>query len=282
MFELKIKNSDGDIYELTNNPKYTIYKIEGLDPVKATINKTSNTTTTGDTINSVKAESRNIVIYLTINGDIEGNRINLYKYCPVEENVTLYFKNGARDVYIEGVVEDTPVDPFSAKETVQISIVCPKTYFRGIDYVVNSFSDISSLFRFPFAIAKEGIPFSEITTNLRKSIINTGDVITGVKIKLFATGSVVNPVIYNVMTGEKLAFNFTMQASDTLEIDTNVGSKSIQLVRNGVTSNAMGYRTPDSKWFTLKSGDNVFTYDAVSGNSNLQITFTNETLYKGV
>ena len=38
----------------------------------------------------------------------------------------------------------------------------------------------------------------------------------------------------------------------------------------------------DSTWFKLEAGDNVFTYDADSGNSNLQITFTTAILYSGV
>ena len=44
----------------------------------------------------------------------------------------------------------------------------------------------------------------------------------------------------------------------------------------------MGYMTQDSTWFKIEAGDNVFTYDADSGNSNLQITFTTSILYSGV
>ena len=39
---------------------------------------------------------------------------------------------------------------------------------------------------------------------------------------------------------------------------------------------------PDSKWFTLEAGDNIFTYDAESGNSGLQLTFSTPILYSGV
>ena len=65
-------------------------------------------------------------------------------------------------------------------------------------------------------------------------------------------------------------------------INTNVGEKSVELIRDGVTSNAMGYLVQNSSWFKLEAGENIFTYDADSGNSNLQITFTTPVLYSGV
>lgn len=282
MYSLKVENDRGNTLELTNNPNYTVYKIEGLNPPQATINSSVNTTTDGSSINSVRLENRNIVIYMTIEGDVESNRINLYKYFPVKKRIKLYFKNNSRDVYIEGTVELIECDQFTNKEVAQISIICPKPYFKDIENLVTSFGDVSSMFEFPFSIAKTGIEISGITTNQRRSIINTGDIETGVIIKLFSTGTVVNPVIYDVLKRTQLKLNFTMLASDTIVINTNVGEKSIELIRDGVTYNAMGYMAQDSTWFIMEAGDNVFTYDADSGNSYLQLTFTTSILYSGV
>lgn len=282
MFDLKVQNDKGEVLNLSNSEKYTVYKITGLNPPKATINSSVNTTTDGSSINSVRLENRNIVIYTTINGEVETNRINLYKYFPPKKTVTLYFSNGTRDVYIEGTVELIECDLFTNRQIAQISLICPKPYFKAVDYLVTSFSDISSLFEFPFSIAKVGTEFSSITNNIRKSIINTGDIETGAVIQLFAIGTVVNPVLYRAGDNKRMALNFTMQASDTIIINTNVGEKSITLIRNGVSSNALGYMTPDSDWFVLEAGDNIYTYDADSGNGNLQITFTTSLLYGGV
>lgn len=282
MYSLKVENDRGQTLSLTNNPKYTVYKIEGLNPPQATINSSVNTTTDGSSINSVRLESRNIVIYTTINGDVEANRINLYKYFPIKKSVKVYFSNGARDVYIEGTVELIECDLFTNRQVAQISLICPKPYFKGVDELVTMFSDVSKLFEFPFSISKAGVEISAITTNLRRSIVNVGDVETGVIIKLFATGTVVNPTLYDVLQRTHLKLNFTMRPSDTLIINTNVGEKSIELIRDGVTYNAMGYLVQNSTWFKLLAGDNVFTYDAESGGSNLQITFTTQVLYSGV
>ena len=282
MYSLKVENDRGNTLELTNNPNYTVFKIEGLNPPKATINSSVNTTTDGSSINSVRMENRNIVIYATIEGNVEANRINLYKYFPVKKTVKIFFTNGTREVYISGTVELIECDLFSDKQVAQISIICPRPYFKNVDDLVTMFSDVSKMFSFPFAIAKTGVEFSSISTNQRRSIINSGDIETGVVIKLFATGTVVNPVVYDVLKRTQLRLNFTMIPSDTLVINTNVGEKSIELIRDGVSYNALGYMAQDSTWFVVEAGDNVFTYDADSGNSNLQLTFTTSILYSGV
>ena len=282
MYSLKVVNDKGDELTLSNNPDYIVYKIDGLTPPKANINSSVNTTTDGGSINSVRLQNRNIVIYMTIENDVEANRIKLYKYFPVKKTITLYFSHGSRDVHIEGTVELIECDLFANKQIAQISIICPKPYFKGVEYLVTSFGDISSLFYFPFSIDSTGIELSAVTTNQRKSIVNTGDIDTGVIIELFAVGTVVNPILYNVLTGSHMGFNFSMMPSDTIVINTNIGEKSIELIRDGVTYNAMGYMSPDSDWFDLVPGDNVFTYSADSGTANLQITFTTSLLYGGV
>jgi len=282
MYSLKVENARGEALELTGNPDYTVFKIEGLAPPQATINSSVNTTTDGSNINSVRLENRNIVIYATIEGDVEANRINLYKYFPVKKSIKLYFTNRSREVYIEGKVELIECDLFANRQVAQISIICPKPYFKAVDELVTMFSDVSALFEFPFSIGAAGMEISAITTNIRKSIINTGDVDTGVVIKLFAVGSIINPVIYDVLKRTYMRLNFTMLAGDTIIINTNVGEKSIELIRDGVSVNAMGYMAQGSTWFVLESGDNVFAYDAASGTSNLQLTFTTAVLYMGV
>lgn len=282
MYTLKVKNDRGDRLTLTGNPNYTVYKIEGLSPPPATINSSVNTTMDGSTINSTRVENRNIVVYMTIEGDVEENRINLYKYFPVKKAVTLYFTNGTRDVSIEGVVELIECDLFTNKQIAQISLICAKPYFKAASELVTQFSGIVPLFEFPFAIPAAGVEFSTIETGLRKTILNTGDVETGAIITLSATGTVENPVIYNVFTRNRIALNFTMQPSDVIVINTNPGQKSINLIRGGLTTNILGYMTKDSTWLTLQSGDNVFTYSTDSGEANLSVVFSTTLLYSGV
>lgn len=282
MYELKVTNHKGEALSLSASKDYTVYKITGLTPPKAVVNRSANATMDGSAINSVRIDSRNIVIYMAINGDIEVNRIKLYKYFPPKKTITLYFKNGSRNVYIEGVVELIECSPFTKKEVAQISIICPQPYFRAVDYLITEFGDINNLFTFPFSIAEAGIEVSALVSNQRKSIINAGDIETGVIINLTAIDTVVNPVIYDVLKGSYIKLNFAMQAGDIITINTNSGQKSVSLLRDGLRQNVIGYRSPDSDWFILEAGDNVFTFDAEEGKSNLQIAFTTSLLYGGV
>lgn len=282
MYTLRVKNNRNESLTLTNNPNYTLYKIEGLSPPQATINSSVNTTMDGSTINSTRVENRNIVLYLAIEGNIEANRINLYKYFPVKKAVTLYYTNSTRNVSIEGVVELIECDLFANKQVAQISLICAKPYFKEISEINTSLAGIISRFTFPFSIPAEGIVFSEIETGVRKSIINSGDVDIGTIITLTARTTVVNPVIYNVFTREFIKLNFTMQPSDVIVINTNVGEKTITLTRDGETTNILGYMTKDSSWFVLTNGDNVFTYDTDGGTTALDVKFSTTLLYSGV
>lgn len=282
MYELKVKNDKGEVLNLSTSPSYNVYKITGLQPPTVAINSSVNATTDGSTVNSLRAGTRNIVVYMKLEGEVEKSRINLYKYFPLKKNVTLYFKNGSRDVYIEAYVEVIECDLFTNKQVAQISLLCPQPYFKAVDDIISYFSDVSALFEFPFSVAKEGIEISTITRNLRKSIINTGDVESGLIIDLYAVGEVVNPIIYDVFKRTHIKLMFTLIAGDHIIINTNAGAKSITLIRAGITSNIMGYMYPDSTWLKLETGDNVFTSDCESGADNLQLTFTASILYGGV
>ena len=282
MYECKVKNHKGEVLNLSTSSKYTLYKITGLQPPANAVNTSNNATSDGVTVNSVRVDKRNIVLYIALEGDVETNRINLYKYFPAKQTVTIYFKNGSRDVYIKGTVELIECDYFAKKQIAQISVICPQPYFKAVNDIVSYFSDVSSLFEFPFSIGEAGVELSAITNNVRKSIINSGDVPSGLVIELYAIGTVVNPIIYDVLKRTHIKLTCTMEADDHIIINTNHAEKSITLIRAGEPTNIMGYLYPTSSWLTLESGDNVFTYDCESGNSNLQLTFSSSVLYGGV
>ena len=282
MLEIKVKNNFGEILNLSSSTAYTLYKVEGITPPKMNISTSANATSDGDTVNSVRAEKRNIVLYLTIDNDVENNRLKLYRYFPLKRDITICCKTDTRDMCIEGKVELIEPALFEQKQAVQISIICPQPYFKAIDDFVTYLAETNNLFSFPVSISSVGTELSAITNNVRKSIVNSGEIDTGIIINLFATGEVVNPVIYDAFKRTHIKLNFTMQTNDLIVINTNSGKKSVTLIRDGVEYNAMGYLVPTSDWLKLYSGDNVFTYAADSGTSNLQLTFTSSILYGGV
>lgn len=282
MYTLSVKNKNDDVLKLSSNPNYTLYKIDGLAPPKATITNTVNATQDGAVINASRVESRNIVLYMTINGDVESNRINLYKWFTSKKSISIFFETDYRSLTVEGVVETVEIDLFANPQIAQVSIICPQPYFKGVDDLIVSFSENNDAFQFPFSIDEVGIEFAMINANARKTILYSGDVENGILIQLFANGRVDTPTLYDVLDKTHMTIDTVMNEGDSILIDTNVGRKTITLIRDGIEYNALGYMTLDSDWFTIKSGDNVFTYDCVSGSSNLDLTFTTALLYGGV
>ena len=129
---------------------------------------------------------------------------------------------------------------------------------------------------------KPGIEFSSILTYVEKSIINNGDLDTGVVITIEAIGQVVTPKIYNIDTSESMILNTTLQDGDLVTINTRRGEKSITLLRNGVTTNLIGALADGSSWFELVPNDNLFTIAADSLAENMVVTFTIVNQYEGV
>ena len=282
MYKCWIENEYNEKLELTNNKNFTVYQIDGLDPPAATINTSTVANFDGTTYNSSRANERNIVIYLTVEGDCEANRIQLYKHAKSKRAIRFYYQNDVRDVYIDGYVESIAISFFEQKQAAQISIICPNPWFKAAGVSVVEFSNTLSLFTFPFAYTEAGAPFSEIELGTQKSIINKGDIENGVIIQLSAQDVVLNPAVYNLTKGETLKLSLEMEAGDVITIDTRRGQKSITLLRDGATSNIINAMGVNSTWFQLRTGDNVFTYGADEFPENLACEFVSTDEFEGV
>lgn len=282
MYTLIAENKYGEQLEITNNPRYVITDIDGLYPPEGVINTTQVANMDGSVFNSSHINDRVITITMAINGPAEANRLLLYRYFKTKYPVRFYYKNGVRDVYIDGYVSKFSVEYFEKKQTAQIEISCPMTFFRAVKESVTEFANIENMFVFPFAIEVAGIPFSEIALGEQKTIINGGDVETGVIIKLNALGTVLNPKIYNVDTSDRMTLSVEMQAGDEITINTRKKEKSITLLRNGVQTNIVGKLDAGSTWFNLIPGDNIFTYEADEFPEHLQCIFIINNQFEGV
>lgn len=282
MYTLIVQNKYGEQLELTHNPAYAVTSIDGIDPPEATVNTTRNANYDGSVYNSSYINERQITVTLAINGPAEANRIKLYQYFKSKMPVRIFYKNNARNVYIDGYVQNMPIGFFEKKETVQITIVCPQPKFNGKNENIQEFSSVNPLFEFPFSIPENGIPFSEIILAQEKSIINRGDLETGVIINIHALGTIVNPKIYNVETLEHIYLNTTLQEGDDITINTRQGEKAVSLTRDGVTTNLISAFGYGSSWFQLVPGDNVFTVAADAGIEYFYATFTMVDQYEGV
>lgn len=285
MYTLKIENTNGEIFELTHDfSNYYVTDVSGLTPPATTINTAKAGIIDGTFFNSASVEERNIVISLTINGDIEANRQKLYRIFPRKTACTVYFKNANRDVKIKGYVETIECDPFVMREKAQISIICPRPYFEDLATIYAELAATLAMFEFPFAIEEDNpIPFSEATDYPIAEIMNEGDAEAGCIINIEVNDTIQGIKIINTSTQQFFYLDSAFVDHDKITISTISGQMGVTRERGGTKTNILNYVGANSTWLRLAPGVNYFTYTIDDGDTeDVEITFEATTLYGGV
>lgn len=279
MFTLSVKNAAGTTYELTHDPdRYYVIRIDGLAPMPITLGM-SEGNFDGALLTSAKAATRNIVITLVLNGDIETNRQRVYKIFPLKKACTVFFANKNRSVKIPAYVETIEDNFFAAREKIQISLLCPSAWFEGADSIDFVPSYTVPLFSAPFSIEQsDPIPVSEVADHPTVLIPNTGDTECGMVITASFAGAVTGFKIANETTGDYIGITNTFASGNKLTIDTRRG----QLSASCDGANFIGKITSGSKWIKLQMGVNRLGVTADSGVDNATVTLTAAFLYGGV
>ncbi len=283
MYDLVAENSKGEQLSLTQNPAFTIINIDGLNPPDAIINTMQRAGHDGSMFNSAFVQDRQIIIDIAINGPAAVNRNRLFQFFRTARPIRLIYNNEFHGVYIDGYVQNAPVEYFGKKQTMQVTIICPDPFWHGTVPAEGSTDGHQALFEFPFSI-EEGhpIPFSETYGDNAAYIWNPGTIECGVIIEIRATGAATNPRIYHQNADTFFRVNTTLQSGDVLTIDTRTDHKRVERLRSGTISNLIASRDLDSTWLQMDPGDNVFILSAASGLSNLTCFISAITNIEGV
>lgn len=282
-FTLTAERADGERLTLTGYHSAYRVKYAGFGPVAASVVTSALGMSDGDKINSARRGTRNAVLTVYIQGNVEQNRIRLYSYFTPGHSVRLYYRNDSRDVYTEGTVEAFDSDQFTATQTVQISILCPSPYWVGAQEIVQDITNVVDGFSFPFAIEEAGVEFSTVVSHDYAILRNSGDEPCGFTVTIFAREDVTAPVIYNAITNEAFRVDGVLEQGHTLTINTNKGGKRITITNPaGVVSNALHLKQLGSVWLQLAAGDNYIAYSAESGKETMLVTLRHNNLYVGV
>ncbi len=247
-----------------------VAKVEGLDPVKASLVSSGFANSDGEIFQSSKRETRNIKFNIELDPDPESGdtvrdlRKKLYRFFMPESEVRLTFVlEEGLDVDIVGRVESCETDHFSQEPAVDISIICfDPDFVDPTPIVVN-----------------DGM----FTSNADPTVIDyEGTVEVGVVITL---GPIVQEipdfVLYHTLPNDEvrtLEFdNITLEVGDTLTISTVFGSKGASLTRAGTSSSALYGISPQSNWITLEPGENQLKlYSSVAGGSPWAVEYVNK------
>lgn len=285
MFSCRVENTKKNVLELSHNEgQFQIVNIEGLNPPNAQINISNVAGIDGAKFNSSFVNSRNIVIYIKLNGDVEANRLYLYTFFRIKQWCKFYYKNQRRDVYIEGYVENVTCNLFSKDEVMQVSILCPQPYFKDVDVIIDDISKTVAGFEFPFAIDSNGIEFSTYDQSRISTVINNSEIENGFIIKINVLTSCNKIQIRNTITGETFTINYNCIKNDVVTINTYKGEKSVTLKRGINTTNLFTSLSNNSKFFQLEIGNNFFSYLVDDGTNDeaIEVVFEHNTIYGGV
>lgn len=119
---------------------YIVRDVQGLGPVKADVNTSTYSNWDGGIYQNHKIGERNILFKIHYRPDYSNNqtvqdlRRSLYQYLSPGVELELRFVTGPNpdDVFrIKGVVESMEPNIFAKDPEVQVSIMCPDSYFKA-------------------------------------------------------------------------------------------------------------------------------------------------------
>ena len=241
-----------------------IRNIDGLDPVKASVNTSLFGSVDGSAYTGASVGQRNIVLTVHPNPDwktwtFESLRRLIYSYFMTKRPVRLVFiSDDIPPVEILGIVESVDNVIFSKDPEFNVSVICPDPYFKSV---------------VPKVITGQSIRSGGAVTVVEYD----GSVETGFEVKVsFSSGTA--PTVIGIQIGDPKVnfFNVTATVGSSLYLDMSsvAMQKYVQNVSigSGVITNLLSKVQEGSKWPLLQPGDNNFSVITDQGVQDWELT----------
>ena len=158
----------------------------------------------------------------------------------------------------------------------QVDFECYNPLFYA-DKKTVQLASVNGMFRFPFITTEQSgdeyTVFGEIAQRQSVLVENKGQAPVGCIITVRALGGTVqNPKIYNVNTGDLIAFDgISLDDGDVLIIDTEKGEESAVLhdSSEGEDVSVVGYLTEGSTFLKVEQGSSLYSYEVGEGQQTL-------------
>jgi hypothetical protein len=244
-----------------------IRNIEGLDPVKASVNTSPLGSVDGASYIGSSVASRNIVLTIGFNPNwaewtYEKLRRLVYSYfIPKQPTRLVFYSDDMPPVEIFGVVESVAVNPFSNDPEVLVSIICPDPHFTALE---------------PEVITGQSVRQGGEVEN----IAYDGSIETGIHAEVtFVSGA--QPTIIGIQVGDPAISYFTVAAgvngSMYFEMCSIPTQKFVQNVNlgTGVITNLLSKVTivEGSAWPLLQPGENHFSVITDAGVQDWELIY---------
>lgn len=276
-----VKSSEELVLDMVSTPEYVL-KCVDWGAIKGTHHSYKYVNQVGVTITDTSLETRSILVegWVVASSPTRMKILKqkLNRFVNPQDAIDLYY-----DDYVVRFIPDETVKYATEREENNdafckfvINGTCPSPLFTNVDESVSIFATTEPMFHFPLIISEDspekGVVFGARTDSLIANVVNNGAVISGMRIIFKAKGVVKNPKLVNVNTQESFVLNKTMVDEEVIEVNTNIGEKSIKgKIGSNAYSNYYMYKDIDSSWLQLDVGDNIFRYDADEGLDNLEV-----------
>lgn len=242
-----------------------IRNIEGLNPVKASVNTSPLGSIDGASYTGGSILSRNLVLTIHPNPDwdtwtYESLRKLLYRYFMPKRPVRLVFESDDLvPVEISGIVEDVAVNPFSEDPELLVSVICPDPYFTAVD---------------PIVVTGQAVRSGGAVV----VIDYQGTIETGVQVKVTHV-TAPSPTSIAVQIGDSTNIRFLVAASvdankyfvfNSLPMQKFVQNVSLD---DGVITNLLSNVEDGSSWPILQPGENHFSVITNDGVQDWELRY---------
>ena len=282
--ELTYINEDGVSITLKQNRPYFLSKLDGTGNIRQTVNTFKAPNQDGAFYISSTLDMRNIILEGTIVADnpddAYAKRQHFLQVFSPKLNGTLVYRNKQ----ISCVVEEAGFT-VSTRQRIPnffVSLLCPSPFFETLEEVREELASWIPLLEFELEIPMTGMEFGMRQPSQIITVDNIGDVSCGCEIVFRALGTVTNPELLNIDTGEYVRLLTTMSAGDELRVYTQFASKRVVSISGSVITNAFSLLDTSSVFFQLAAGLNTLRYDASVNMELLEVSIYFRPQFLGV
>jgi len=282
--ELTYINTSGEQLVLRQRKPFFLSKIDGMGWAQQTINTFKAPGQDGAFYISSALDMRNItiegtILAKTIDEAYTYRRQFLRVFTPKQRGIVVY-----RNRRITCVVEEAGfiVSVGERSPNFFISLLCPSPFFETLEEVRDELALWIPLFYFELEIPPVGIEFGLRQPSQIITVDNIGDVSCGCMITFKALGSVTNPELLNLDSGEYVKINTTMDAGDELRVYTHFAGKRVIKITGGVETNVFSLLDIGSTFLQLAAGRNTLRYDAETNVDLLEVSLYHRPQFTGI
>jgi len=218
--ELTYTNTGGESLTLKQSRPYFLTKIDGTGNVRQTVNTFKAPDQDGAFYISSTLDMRNITLEGTVVAETPDEAYTrrqrfLQIFSPKLRGTLLY-----RGRQISCVVEEAGFTVSTRQRIPKffVSLLCPSPFFETPEEVREELASWIPLFEFELEIPLTGMEFGMRQPSQIITVDNIGDVSCGCQIVFRALGTVTNPELLNMDTGEYIKLLTTMSAGDEIQV----------------------------------------------------------------